>query len=527
MFPAGEVSRMRPNGVRDSAWSPGFARLATKTGAPVLPVHIAAQNSPLFLRRVDAAKPLASLLLAREMFGASKARIGFNVGELVPCKALAESELAPAGVAAHMRRHVYRLARRRPTVFPTSSAIAHPESPLAVRSALRRAERLGETHDRKQILLLDSVQDCPAMRELGRLRELAFRRVGEGTGARRDLDRFDAHYRHLVLWTRTRSRSSARTGSARRARFSRSAAPKVSIHRRCSTTRIRRRVPARSGRARAQLHPAGVLEFAQPRCALAGHRARIFASDPMCAICSDRESDRRVAESRARMDRALSTVTILAIRTRSRACAQSVRHLARGGSRRRRRVGGSITRRRVPRGFVTDSTHSMRSCRRFIASTSIFANPRACVFSTSGLIRRSAAASMDSFGSTTSIFAQRSVPVISSHGGGGLSRTSRKKPFPARVVAKASPGAVKVKLRNVGAGGSRRAWGTPQGAFVLRRPAGVFVQTKPRPAARFCVRILMESWGMKNQLRLRLLPWWSSARFSRCRLRTRRTPPPR
>ena len=38
------------------------------------------------------------------------------------------------------------------------------------------------------------------MRELGRLRELAFRRVGEGTGARRDLDRFDGHYRHLVLW---------------------------------------------------------------------------------------------------------------------------------------------------------------------------------------------------------------------------------------------------------------------------------------------------------------------------------------
>ncbi|MET0230761.1 MAG: lysophospholipid acyltransferase family protein [Rhodanobacteraceae bacterium] len=200
VFPAGEVSRMRPTGVRDSAWSPGFARLAMKTDSPVLPVHIAAQNSPLFYGASMLAKPLASLLLAREMFGASKARIGFNIGELVPCKALTDSTLAPARVAAHMRRHVYRLARRRPTVFPTSSAIAHPESPLAVRAALRRAERLGETHDRKQILLLDSVQDCPAMRELGRLRELAFRRVGEGTGARRDLDRFDGHYRHLVLW---------------------------------------------------------------------------------------------------------------------------------------------------------------------------------------------------------------------------------------------------------------------------------------------------------------------------------------
>src|SRR3546814_19817385 len=38
------------------------------------------------------------------------------------------------------------------------------------------------------------------MREIGRLRELTFRKVGEGTGARRDLDIYDPHYEHLVLW---------------------------------------------------------------------------------------------------------------------------------------------------------------------------------------------------------------------------------------------------------------------------------------------------------------------------------------
>jgi len=36
--------------------------------------------------------------------------------------------------------------------------------------------------------------------EIGRLREIAFRRVREGSGKRRDLDAFDAYYRHLVLW---------------------------------------------------------------------------------------------------------------------------------------------------------------------------------------------------------------------------------------------------------------------------------------------------------------------------------------
>jgi putative hemolysin len=203
VFPAGEVSRMRPQGVRDTTWSAGFARLALKTDAPVLPVHIAAQNSPMFYGVSMLAKPLSSLLLAREIFGAESARIGFQVGEIVSTASLTSATTKPEQIAQDMRQHVYRLSRRRPTVFPTSAAVAHPESPLRVRNALRAAQVLGQTNDGKQILLLDAQTDCPALREIGRLREIAFRRVGEGTGARRDLDRYDAYYRHLVLWDET------------------------------------------------------------------------------------------------------------------------------------------------------------------------------------------------------------------------------------------------------------------------------------------------------------------------------------
>jgi Acetyltransferase (GNAT) domain len=41
--------------------------------------------------------------------------------------------------------------------------------------------------------------------EIGRLREATFRAIGEGTGKRIDLDWFDSHYLHLVLWNRERS----------------------------------------------------------------------------------------------------------------------------------------------------------------------------------------------------------------------------------------------------------------------------------------------------------------------------------
>jgi hypothetical protein len=41
--------------------------------------------------------------------------------------------------------------------------------------------------------------------EIGRLREATFRAIGEGTGKSIDLDWFDSHYLHLVLWNRERS----------------------------------------------------------------------------------------------------------------------------------------------------------------------------------------------------------------------------------------------------------------------------------------------------------------------------------
>ena len=40
------------------------------------------------------------------------------------------------------------------------------------------------------------------LQEIGRLREITFRQIGEGTGKAIDLDRFDLYYNHLFLWNR-------------------------------------------------------------------------------------------------------------------------------------------------------------------------------------------------------------------------------------------------------------------------------------------------------------------------------------
>jgi putative hemolysin len=203
LFPAGEVSRVGPAGIRDGRWAAGFARFALRCGAPVLPVHVAASNSPMFYGASMLAKPLGTLMLPRELVGREHGRISLIVGATVPPSALRAAGADPDALAAGMRRHVYRLARRKPPLFATEETIAHPEPPLAVRRELLGGELLGQTRDGKRIVLVAG-DDGALLSEIGRLRELAFRRVGEGTGLRRDLDAFDRSYRHIVLWDEER-----------------------------------------------------------------------------------------------------------------------------------------------------------------------------------------------------------------------------------------------------------------------------------------------------------------------------------
>jgi putative hemolysin len=200
VFPAGEVSRLRPNGVRDVHWKPGFLQFARRTASPIVPVYIDARNSPLFYGVSMLSKPLAALLLVREMFRQRRTTIGFRIGEAIPIQSISESGINPKVQVKMLRKHLYRIGQRRNGIFSTEKSIAHPESRQSLKSELRGADLLGTTTDGKQIILSAWKADSSFIREIGRLRELSFRKVGEGTGQRRDVDGYDQYYRHLVLW---------------------------------------------------------------------------------------------------------------------------------------------------------------------------------------------------------------------------------------------------------------------------------------------------------------------------------------
>ncbi|MGH1370470.1 MAG: lysophospholipid acyltransferase family protein [Cellvibrionaceae bacterium] len=202
VFPAGEVSRARPSGVRDTRWRPGFLKMARRAQAPILPICINAKNSLLFYSASMLFKPLGTALLAQEMFNKKSTTIDFRVGEAIPAKALESDSLSDKFLLKRLKKHLYKVGRKKRSLFVTEKTVAHPENRQLLLQETQTMACLGESRDGNRILLA-SYYDCPVMmREVGRLREITFRKVGEGTGAKRDLDRFDRDYQHLLLWDR-------------------------------------------------------------------------------------------------------------------------------------------------------------------------------------------------------------------------------------------------------------------------------------------------------------------------------------
>lgn len=201
-FPAGEVSRLTRKGIRDGSWHSGFVKMAAKFRTPLLPVYIRAHNSPLFYASTLLSSTLPMLLLMQQMFRRRGTSLPVNIGQRIPWDSWFSPQNAPREIADKCRRHVIRLGKNLPGLFKTECAIARPEDRITLKRALSKAECLGQTTDGKTIYLWqrNGQEDVPILRELGRLREIAFRAVGEGSGKRRDTDSFDDDYLHLILW---------------------------------------------------------------------------------------------------------------------------------------------------------------------------------------------------------------------------------------------------------------------------------------------------------------------------------------
>ncbi len=196
VFPAGEVSRLGLRGVRDPRWNPGFLRFARRLSVPVLPVRIEARNSALFYGISALCRPASTALLVREMLSQRRRPVRLHVGEPMQ---VAADESEPDALR-RVRGALYAINRDAATAPVGPTPVAPPIDNAILAAAVEACELLGTTSDGKQIRMARGLGGSPLLQEIGRLRELTFRHVGEGTGRSRDLDAYDAYYDHIMVW---------------------------------------------------------------------------------------------------------------------------------------------------------------------------------------------------------------------------------------------------------------------------------------------------------------------------------------
>ncbi|MDR2690388.1 MAG: lysophospholipid acyltransferase family protein [Azoarcus sp.] len=204
LFPAGEVSRFGMKGVRDKKWSSGFIRLAAHVRAPIVPIHVEGRLGAFFYLSSFLYKPLSTYLLVRETFSQQGKSLKIRVGKQISYATWHDGKTPAKELARRFRRHVYKIGKGKEGTLPGESPIALPVADrAALKAAIEAGETLGRTPDGKLIQLCrpeNSDHPSPILHELGRLREIAFRAVGEGSGRRLDLDIYDDYYQHLILW---------------------------------------------------------------------------------------------------------------------------------------------------------------------------------------------------------------------------------------------------------------------------------------------------------------------------------------
>ncbi|MBU1927958.1 lysophospholipid acyltransferase family protein [bacterium] len=200
IFPSGEVSRARPNGIKDTKWRNGFLKVAQKTKSPILPIYVNAKNSKFFYMISMLSKSLATATIPHEMFKYHDKTIGFRIGKSIPYENYNIPALSLVDKVKLFRKHFYLVAKKHRGIFKTHNSIALAEDRKELKRELQNAKLLGETNDGKKIYLYSNDDESALLKEIGRLREISFRQVKEGSGKKRDLDEFDYYYEHIILW---------------------------------------------------------------------------------------------------------------------------------------------------------------------------------------------------------------------------------------------------------------------------------------------------------------------------------------
>ncbi|SDI18135.1 Putative hemolysin [Flavobacterium omnivorum] len=214
MFPAGEVSTYKDGKLMvDKPWEEGAIKVIRKAQVPVVPIYFHAKNSRLFYLLSKISGTFRTAKLPSEVFSQKHRVIKVRIGKPISVSEQNEHTTIEE-YSEFLRKKTYMLANpfEKEIPFLPTPTLKSPKSPKTIVTGASQDKMTKEVDELRstdcrllqsknyEVFLAEAHAIPNILHEIGRLREITFREVGEGTNESIDLDKHDQYYHHLFLW---------------------------------------------------------------------------------------------------------------------------------------------------------------------------------------------------------------------------------------------------------------------------------------------------------------------------------------
>ncbi len=213
LFPAARVALWDDelDAVVDMPWTDHGLRLAEKTGATVVNLHISGHNSKRFLKIPTDWVKLRSLMLCREMVHPTFTNIQISLAKIYNSADIkrfrgrgqpGREMRADCFIKADLAQNHAQVSLLESTSVDTTATEPYTTQP-EIKAAFNSLDKnliLEEAQGLRTYFFRGSEVPSEVMQELGRCREIAFRAAGQGVDSDIDLTEEDPYYDHLLLW---------------------------------------------------------------------------------------------------------------------------------------------------------------------------------------------------------------------------------------------------------------------------------------------------------------------------------------
>jgi putative hemolysin len=215
IFPAGEVStfKLDKQEVTDRLWHPVVGKIISKSKVPVLPIYFHGNNGLLFNLLSLIHPTLRTVKLPSELFNKQGQTIKLRIGKPIKVDDIPDHNNSNK-LLNYLRARTYALGsgleeekkifdpRNLFKIKKKQQEIVKPINPEILEKEVNslRENYLVWTEKSYEVFIVPTSAIPCTIREIGRLREVTFREVGEGTNKATDLDEYDIYYHHLFIW---------------------------------------------------------------------------------------------------------------------------------------------------------------------------------------------------------------------------------------------------------------------------------------------------------------------------------------